>query len=247
VKRPSLIFLLFVAAAWRLAAADFHVSAAASLTDALQELAASYESKEGDKPVFNFGASSVLARQIAEGAPADLFISADEEKMDQLEKKSLVKTGTRKSLLSNSLVIVVEQNSKLALNSPQDLTKLKRLALAETKTVPAGIYARKYLENLGLWKEVSGKIIPTENVRAALSAVESGNVDAGIVYKTDAAISKTTKVAYEVPRKDLPEISYAFAVMNTGKQSGAAQRFLNYLASDKSLKVFEKYGFIINK
>lgn len=241
------IFLFLIGLTWNLPAADFHVSAAASLTDVLKEIAAGYEFETGDKPVFNFGASSILARQIEEGAPADLFISADEEKMDQLEKKKLLKAGTRKSLLSNSLVIVVEQDSKLTINSPQDLTNLKRLAVAETKTVPAGIYARKYLESINLWEKVSNKIIPTENVRAALSAVESGNVDAGIVYKTDAAISKRTKIAYAVPRKDSPNISYPFAVINSGKQQAEAQRFLNYLASEKMLKFFEKHGFIINK
>src|SRR5438552_2271919 len=194
-------------------AAEVTVFAAASLTDSLKEIATSYEKQSDAKIVFNFGASSTLARQIEEGAPADIFFSADEAKMDGLEQKGLILKQTRKSRLSNSLVIVVAAEQGAAIESPKDLAtdKVKRLALAEPKTVPAGIYAKEYLQKQNLWSVVEAKVIPTENVRAALAAVEAGNVEAGIVYKTDATISKRIKVACEVPSKDSPAISYTMA------------------------------------
>ena len=230
-------------------AATVNVFAAASLTDSLREIAATYERLSPDKIVFNFGASSTLARQIEEGAPADLFFSADEAKMDGLEKKGLILKETRKSRLSNSLVIVVAAEGGAAIESPKDLAtdKVKKLALAEPKTVPAGIYAKQYLQSQNLWGLLERKVIPTENVRAALAAVEAGNVEAGIVYKTDAAISKKVKIAYEVPRADNPQISYPMAVVKDASQSEGAKKFLQYLDSDASAKVFEKFGFIVRK
>ena len=230
-------------------AVEVTVFAAASLTDSLKEIAATYEKQSNDKIVFNFGASSTLARQIEEGAPADLFFSADEAKMDELEKKGLIHKETRKSRLSNSLVIVVAAEKGAVIESPKDLAtdKVKRLALAEPKTVPAGIYAKEYLQKQNLWSAVEGKVIPTENVRAALAAVEAGNVEAGIVYKTDAAISKKVKVAYEVPVQDSPAIRYPMAVMKEAKQAEAAKEFLQYLGSRDSAKVFERFGFIVRK
>src|SRR3984893_8374030 len=133
-------------------AAELTVHAAASLTEAMQEIGAAYEKESGDKLQFNFGASSMLARQIEEGAPADLFFSADEAKMDALQKKGLLLPGTRRSLLSNVLVIVVPADASSAPKSAADLAKpeFKKIALAETETVPVGIYAREYLQKLGL-------------------------------------------------------------------------------------------------
>jgi molybdate transport system substrate-binding protein len=231
----------------RLSAAEITVFAAASLTDSLKEIASNYEKKHGDKIVFNFGASSFLARQIKEGAPADIFFSADQAKMDDLERDGLVLKDTRKSLLSNSLVIVVATENGAAISGPKDLAtdKVKQLVLAEPKTVPAGIYAKEYLEGQQLWSAVEPKIIPTENVRAALAAVEAGNVEAGIVYKTDAAISKKVKVAYEVPAQDAPKISYPASVLRDSKQFQPSKRFLDYLGSPEAKKVFRKYGFIV--
>jgi len=230
-------------------AVEVTVFAAASLTDSLKEIAPAYEKQSGDKIIFNFGASSTLARQIEEGAPADIFISADEAKMDGLEKKGLILKETRKSRLSNLLVIVVAAERGAVIRSAEDLAtdKVKRLAVAEPKTVPAGIYAKEYLQKQNLWSAVEAKIIPTENVRAALAAVEAGNVEAGIVYKTDAALSKKVKVAYEVPAKDNPAISYPMAVVKEAKQPEAAKIFLQYLNSDAAAQVFSRFGFIIRK
>lgn len=226
-------------------AATVTVFAAASLTDSLKEIGAAYEKRTGEKIVFNFGASSFLARQIEEGAPADIFYSADEAKMDGLEKQALILKETRKSRLSNSLVIVVASEKGAAIETPEELAtdKVKRLALAEPKTVPAGIYAKEYLLKQNLWPAIEAKVIPTENVRAALAAVEAGNVEAGIVYKTDAAISKKVRVAYEVPPRDSPAISYPMAVVKDSKNLQAAKLFLKHLDSEDAVRVFKKFGF----
>ena len=230
-------------------AAEITVFAAASLTDSLKEIAATYEKQTGDKVLFNFGASSLLARQIEEGAPADIFFSADEEKMDALDKKGLILKDTRKVRLSNSLVIVVASERGAAVETPKDLAsdKVKRLALAEPKTVPAGIYASAYLRKQNLWTAVESKVVPTENVRAALAAVEAGNAEAGIVYKTDAAISKKVKIAYEVPPADNPAISYPLAVLKEAKNPEAANRFVKQLNSEAGGQVFKKFGFIVRE
>jgi molybdate transport system substrate-binding protein len=237
------------AAAGRLAAAEVTVFAAASLTDALKGVAAGYEDGTGDRLVFNFAASSTLARQIGEGAPADVFFSADEAKMVGLEKQGMLVAGTRVSLLSNSLVVVVAAEGGVAIERPEDLAgpAVKRIALAEPRTVPAGIYAKAYLEKLGLWPAVEGKVVPTENVRAALAAVGAGNVDAGIVYKTDAAISDAVKVAVEVPAGDGPAISYPVAAVAGSPQPEAAKRFLAHLATREAARVFERFGFIVRE
>jgi len=243
------LVLLFSFAQAGIHAAELDVFAAASLTDALKEIGTNYEKQSADKVLFNFGASSLLARQIQEGAPADVFFSADEVKMDQLDKKDLVLNGTRKSRLSNSLVIVTSADSEIKINSPADLAdaKIKRIALADPKAVPAGVYSKAWLEKENLWPAVEPKVVPTDNVRAALAAVESGNIEAGMVFKTDAAISKKVKVAYEVPVKDTPNISYPVAVMKNSKSIESAKKFVEYLDSDDAAKIFEKYGFIVLK
>lgn len=241
----ALISLMLASAG--LKAAEITVFAAASLTDALKELRTDYARQSSDKVVFNLGASSLLARQIEAGAPADVFFSADELKMDALEEKGLLLPGSRKSLLSNSLVIVIAADSNLKINSAADLAQptVKRIALADPKAVPAGVYSRQYLEGQKLWTAVADKVVPTENVRAALAAVESGNVEAGIVFKTDATISKKVKVACEIKRADGPPISYPAAVIQDSKQIAAAKHFLQYLGSDEATRIFEHYGFVV--
>lgn len=228
-------------------AANVTVFAAASLAESLKEIAVAYEKQTGDKIAFNLGASSFLARQIEEGAPADIFFSADEAKMEALEKKGLVVKDTRRGRLSNVLVIVVAADSALPLRAASDLTNsaMQRLALADPKTVPAGIYAKQYLTKAGLWSVLERKVVPLDNVRAALAAVEAGNAQAGIVYKTDAAISKRVKVALQIPASDGPAISYPLALVQGGKNPAAAHKFLAHLNSAEAARVFEKFGFIV--
>ncbi len=236
-------FLLLAAA--RLRAAEVIVFAAASLTDALQEIARHYETKTSDRIVFNFGASSALARQIAAGAPADIFFSADEARMDALQQQHLIVPATRRNRLGNALVVVVPLDSSLRVTSASDLAKpdVERIALADPQAVPAGIYARAWLEKKGVWAMVQPKVVPTENVRAALAAVASGNVAAGVVYKTDAAISQKVKVACVVPAADAPDIRYPMALVTGAQNAEAARRFLDYLAAAEAGAIFEKFGF----
>jgi len=244
-----LVVSLFLLGQSALHAAEVTVFAATRLTDALKETATAYEKQSGDKILFNFGASSLLERQIEEGAPADIFFSADEAKMDSLDKKDLILKETRKSRLSNSLVIVTSADSDLKITSPADLTssKVRRIALADPKAVPAGVYSKAFLEKEKLWLEVEPKVVPVDNVRAALAAVESGNIEVGMVFKTDASISKKVKVAYEVPAASGPKISYPLAVTKNAKQVESAKKFVAYLNSDDVAKIFEKYGFIVLK
>jgi molybdate transport system substrate-binding protein len=225
-------------------AGEVSVFAAASLTDALQELGKSFEAQTANKVTFNFAASSLLARQISEHAPADIFFSADEAKMDDLQKSGLIVAETRKDLLSNSLVIVVPADSNLSITSPEELEqKTKKIAVADPRAVPAGIYTKEYLSGLGLWAKLEPKVIPTENVRAALAAVESGNVEVGFIYKSDTTISKKVKIAYEVPPDKGPKIRYPIAIVKEAKNKKVAEAFLLFLQSQEGQKTFERYGF----
>jgi molybdate transport system substrate-binding protein len=224
-----------------------NVFAAASLTESLKEVASSYSKGSEDKIVFSFGASSTLARQIEEGAPADIFFSADEAKMDALEKNGLIISTTRRSRLSNTLVIVVAAEAGASVRSPKDLAepRIKRIALGDPRAVPIGVYAKQFLEKLGLWKSIEPKVVAAENVRAALAAVETGDAEASIVYKTDAMVSKRVKVVFEVPLSEGPRISYPMALVKAGKEPDSAKKFLDYLNSKPAGQIFEKHGFVL--
>jgi molybdate transport system substrate-binding protein len=241
--------LLVLATTWivRTHAAEVRVFAAASLTDSMKEVASAYEKESGDKVIFNFGASSTLARQIQEGAPADIFFSADEAKMDWLESKGLIEKGTRKDRLSNTLVIVIAAENGAAINSPKDLAapNIRRVALGDPRAVPIGVYTWEYLDKLKLRDAVRPKVVATENVRAALAAVEAGDAEASIVYKTDAAISTKVKVAFEVPMEEGPKIRYPMAILKDAIEPQAAKKFFEHLSSDEAGKVFRKYGFVV--
>lgn len=241
------LVVMLLMAGFSLRAENVTVFAAASLTDALKDLAGKYEQQSGDTLVFNFGASSTLARQIEEGAPADVFFSADDAKMDGLDQKHRIVKETRKSLLGNQLVIVTAAREGAAIRTPQDLAQpaVTRLALGDPKAVPIGVYAKTYLTGLGIWSNVEAKVVATENVRAALAAVEAGNADASIVYKTDAAISKNVMIVFEVPLADGPAIRYPAAVVQESAHQDAAKRFLDYLATDDAGSVFRQFGFIV--
>ncbi len=223
------------------------VFAAASLMDSLKKIAAGYEASSQDKIVFNFAGSSVLARQIEEGAPADIFFSADEAQMDQLQKRELIAIPTRVDRLANSLVIIVSADSSIRINAPDDLARadVHRIALADPKAVPAGVYAKEYLQRKNLWRSVEAKVVPTANVRGALAAVESGDIEAAIVYKTDAAISKKVKVALEILAADGPKITYPMAELKGAPDHKAARRFMQFLQSPKAGHVFTEFGFVV--
>ncbi|WP_367871501.1 molybdate ABC transporter substrate-binding protein [Luteolibacter sp. Populi] len=239
----SLILCSFLALAAVLSAraGEIRVAAAASLTEALTEIAAAYEKDSGNKATPVFAGSNVLVRQIQEGAPIDVFISADEANMDKATKANLVKEVA--PLLTNSLVIVVPSDSSAKIASAADLASLKRISIGDPAAVPAGVYAKAWLTKAGLWEKIGPKCIASENVRAALAAVESGNVDAAIVYKTDAAVSRKAKVAWTVPAGDAPEIIYPVAVCTESKHADGAAKFVTFLKSEKATAVFKARGF----
>ena len=167
--------------------------------------------------------------------------------MDALQKAGLVRAETRRDLLSNSLVIVASSESKLKIESPADLLQADKIMLADPSAVPAGIYAREYLTKAGLWEKLQPKLVPTENVRSALAAVESGNADVGFVYKTDAQISKEVRVIFEIPTESGPAIRYPIAMLKQAKELEAAAGLLRYLESDSARTVFEKHGFVVRR
>jgi molybdate transport system substrate-binding protein len=237
--------LVFLAA--RLCAGSILVFAAASMTDSLKSAGAVYEKKTGEKVEFNFAASSLLAVQIAQGAPADLFLSADDKQMDLLAAKGLIDKATRHELLSNTLVAVGLVGGPVSVDKASDLAskQITHLALADPRAVPAGVYAKKYLESQGLWDALAGRVLPTGNVRGALQAVVSGNADAAMVYKTDALISKKVHILFEVPAGRGPRIAYPVAVVAASAHAGEARDFLAFLSSKQALDLFRSYGFLI--
>jgi molybdate transport system substrate-binding protein len=218
------------------------VFAGASLTESLQELGSRFTAGGRPKVEFSFGGSNDLARQIQAGAPADVFFSADAAKMDQVEKAGMVKAADRVDLLSNILVVVVPSSSTATVKTPQDLAALSRIALADPAAVPAGVYAKQWLEGLGLWAQIQPKVVPTLDVRAALAAVESEGAPAGIVYRTDAAIAKKATIAFEVTNG--PRITYVVAPLEGSKNRGAADAFVKFLEGAAGKAEFEKRGFL---
>ena len=244
---PACLIVLLAGAQSPAQADQILVSAAASLADVLQEISAAYQGRSKHTVKFNLGPSSGLARQIDQGAPADIFFSADLPQMDNLDKKGRLEAGTRKNLLSNQLVIIVPADSKLTLSSSKDLLKVevKRIAMAEPSSVPVGVYSKKYLAGQGFWKKVEAKVVPVQDVRATLASVESGNVEAGFVYKTDAAATQKVKIVYEVPIDKGPKITYPVAIVKESKHKSAARDFLSYLQSIPARNAFKKFGFIV--
>ncbi len=219
------------------------VFGAASLTESLQESGQQFEAAGGDKVAFSFASSSDLARQIEAGAPADVFFSADTAKMDSVEKAGLVKKSDRREFLSNALVVVVPSNSTTRVGSAKDLEAFPKIALADPSAVPAGVYAKKWLTEKGVWSAIEPKVIPTLDVRAALAAVAGGDIPAGIVYRTDAVISKGVRIAYTVT--DGPSITYSVAPITSSKHPEAASKFVAFLDSPAGRAIFEKRGFLI--
>jgi molybdate transport system substrate-binding protein len=227
--------------------AQVTVFAAASLMESLKEIGADYEKQSREKVIFNFAGSSTLARQIEEGAPADIFFSADEAQMDRLESKSLVVEGTRRNRLSNMLVIVVAADRGANVHGPRDLLspEIRRLTLGDPNSVPIGVYAKEYLASQGLWMALAPKVVPTENVRGALAAVESGNAEASIVYRTDALISKKVVIAYSVPLEKGPKIRYPVALLRGAKAPVTAKIFFEFLNGPSAGKIFQERGFVV--
>ena len=221
------------------------VSAAVSLTDVLTAIADEYARRGLGSLRFNFGASNVLARQIVDGAPVDVFISADEAQMDVVAAAKLVKIGTRVPLLRNQLAVVVPSDRPRTLKGIRDLAdpSFKRIAIGDPAAVPAGVYAKQYLQAQGLWDMIQPRVVPAGSVRAALAAVETGAADAGIVYRTDARLALHATVAWVVAASDGPHIVYPGAIVATSSLADEGQRFLDFLRSDPATRLFERFGF----
>jgi molybdate transport system substrate-binding protein len=227
---------------------ELRVYAATSTRDALQALEPTYEREHPVDLVFNFGSSSDLSNQIVAAAKADVFLSADEQEMDEVEQAELVASGTRRSLLSNQLVVIESADGASVLSRPFEPRQLasesvKLLSLGDPATVPAGRYAKAWLEQRGVWSQVSGRVLPGVDVRAALTAVESGAAQAGIVYRTDTARSEKARSVHAVPLEEGPEISYPVAVVAGRPHEAAARAFVAFLASPRGRASFEEQGF----
>jgi len=224
------------------------VLAAASLQESLSEAAALWSAKGHPKPVISFGASSALARQIGAGAPADLFISADEPWMDDVAAKGLIVPRTRVSFLSNRLVLIAPVDSKLRLSVGPRFPLARalgsgRLAIADPDAVPAGKYGKAALEKLGVWPVVADKLARAENVRAALALVERGEAPLGIVYATDAKASARVRVVGVFPSSSHPPITYPVAKLKTSTNPDA-EAFRRFLLSREAKAIFARRGFI---
>lgn len=219
------------------------VLAAASTTEALNEITSLFTRDSGIAVETSFAASSALAQQILYGAEADLFLSADQKWADFLAKKGQV--ARQQDLLGNHLVIVVPADSSIEVKKPEDLLQagIEHLALGEPQSVPAGIYAKQALTKLGLWKQLKAKVVAAEDVRHALAYVEADAAEAGIVYSTDAAIGKRVKVAVEIPERLTGPVRYPLVLLKHGEGNAAAESFYRYLLTPAAAKVFRKYGF----
>lgn len=222
------------------------VSVASSMHDALVEVAAQYTASTGVAIGLNTAGSNTLARQIVEGAPADVFLSADDLQMDVAAKADRLMPGTRVRLLTNELAVIVPADSRTHIHSPQDLAAsgVARVAIGEPSSVPAGVYARKWLERLGLWSAVSPKVIPFPTVLSAFSAVAAGRVDAGIVYRTDTIGRAEVMVAIAVTANTNPDVAVVHsAAVVRGPREAAARAFLTYLQGPQARAVFTRRGF----
>ena len=242
----ALALLLQPCAAMAQPPATVTVFAAASLTDSLKAVADAYKTSTGVTVTLSFGASSTLARQIEQGAQADIFMSADTDWMDFLQKGGHIVEGTRKDLLGNQLVLIAASDSKAAPRiAPHfDLAGALgngRLALADPASVPAGKYAKAALTNLGVWDSVAAKVAPAENVRVALEYVARGEAPFGVVYATDARVAPSVKVAGIFPEDSHAPIVYPVALTKTA--SSAARGFLAFLSGGTARAIFQRAGF----
>jgi molybdate transport system substrate-binding protein len=243
-----LLFLCVLLVPLSVRAQELTIFAAASLTDAMKDISQQWAQAGHQALRMSFGSSSTLARQIEQGAPANLFASADEKWMDYLAGKSLIAADTRKDLLGNDLVLVVpaDKPRHVTIDAGFDLAGLLgpngRLAVGDPAHVPVGIYAEQALKKLGMWNSVGPRLARTDDVRSGLLLVERGEAPAGIVYETDAMVSKGVMVAGTFPESSHDPISYPFAVTKSG-DTKEARELLTFLAGPQARAVFVKRGF----
>ncbi len=226
------------------ARAPLLVSAAVSLTEALTECGRAFTAATGVPVRFNFGASNALARQIARGAPVDVFVSADEAQMHYAASADAIEPGTLAIVATNQLVIVVPGSRAPRWNNPSALVSrsVRRIAVGDPEAVPAGVYAKEWLQRVGLWEAAQSRLVPAATVRGALAAVSSGAADTGIVYRTDAA-SADVSVVFEVTGATAPAILYPAAVVRQSHDKAAARRFVQFLRGPAAQEILRRRGF----
>ena len=254
-RRSALALAFALAALPALAVApalaeDVTVFAAASLKNALDDVAAAYKAETGKSVLISYAASNALAKQIEEAAPADIFFSADLAWMDYLEERNLIQKDTRQTLLGNEIVLVAPADSSatVTLGPGADLAALLgadgRLAMANVDSVPAGKYGKAALEKLGIWASVADRVVQADNVRAALAFVATGEAALGIVYQTDANSEPKVKVVSTFPADSHPPILYPVAMIASSKNP-EARAFFDFMRSDKAKPAYQKQGFTI--
>jgi len=243
--RPALAAVALCVAGVGALAADLTVSAAASLTNAFNEIGSTFEvANPGTKVQVNYAASGALLQQIAKGAPVDVFASADQETMNQAEQQQLVKPETRANFASNALVVIVPQDATSVPKTLADLNlpAIRKVAIGVPASVPVGRYTKAVLEKANLWPAIEAKMIGAQSVRQALDYVARGEVEAGFVYRTDAAVMPDkVKVAFTVPT-DVP-VLYPIAPVAASTHAAMAQKFVAYVVSPAGQLVLAKYGF----
>lgn len=222
------------------------ICAAASLREALNEIQPRFEQEKGIKLTFNFGSSGTLQKQIEEGAPADVFISAGKKQMDALEDKNLIDNESRKDLLGNKLVLIISNDYKDKIKSVSDLTgKDLKVSIGEPETVPVGQYAKDALIYLDVWDKLINNMVYAKDVKQVVAYVERGEAAGGIVYNSDAATIINSTIAQVFEENTHKPVVYPEAIISTSKEKESAKVFLDYLAEDSVKQIFEKYGFNI--
>lgn len=227
-------------------AAEINISAAASLTDALTEIQAEFAKESNVILQFNFAASGTLQKQIEEGAPCDLFISASKEHMDGLMEAGLISAESRKNLLENSITLIAASEKADVIQGYKSLTSadVASISVGTPESVPAGKYAQQALQSLGIWDKIGDKIIFAKDVRQVLEYVDSGNVDCGLVYKSDAIAMETGVVVADLPEGSYDPIVYPAALIKSSGH-GEAAKFYEFLQTDYAMGIFEKHGFAV--
>lgn len=245
----ALVFLATSLGSWagQKEKSNLRVFASITLTDALTDIAHDYEKSSGRTVQFNFAGSDRLAQQIEYGVPIDVFLCADSKWMDVLQDKRMIRSDTRRSLVSSGLVLIVNKASPLTIHNPEDLllAKIGKIAIAESKGVPSGYIIREYLKDHDIWEKIQSRVVQTDNARGTLGLVASDQVGAGFVYKADVAISHEVKIAYTIPTDDVPEIIFIGAVTRFSSNPDAARDFLDYLSLPAAQDVFRRYGFTV--
>ena len=248
-KLMALAFLLNSCFASGAAQKGILVSAAISLRSAFEEIGLIYEKQTGVRVEFNLGASGLLQKQIEGGAPVDVFASAGEKQMDELQAKNLIIPETRRNLAQNTLVLIAPSDSQIALKSFPDLLKpdVERIAIGNPKTVPAGEYAGDTLRYFRLWDKIQPRLVLAENVRQVLDYVERGEAQAGIVYSSDVLNTRGVKVAVTAPNESHKPILYPIAVVRGTASRVDAQRFIDLALSKAGQDILAKYGFVAQR